>query len=83
MRNVVGPVVAPGSPPILVVGTTRDSATPYQQAVDVASTLQNGRLLTFDGDSHTSFGRSTCVQNAEVAYFVDLQLPEDGTICSR
>ena len=81
VHNIVGPVTAPGAPPILVVGTTGDSATPYQQAVDVASTLQNGRLLTFDGDRHTAFGRSRCVENAETAYFVDLRLPANGTTC--
>ena len=83
VHSVVGPVTAPDAAPILVVGTTGDSATPYQQAVNVAATLQHGRLITFQGDSHTSFGRSTCVENAETAYFVDLRLPADGTICSN
>lgn len=83
VQSVVGPVTAPDASPILVVGTTHDSATPYQQAVDVAATLAHGRLLTFDGESHTSFGRSTCVATAEAAYFVDLTLPPDGTICSN
>lgn len=82
VHSIVGPVTAPGAAPILVIGTTRDSATPFQQAVDVASTLQNGRLLTFDGDGHTSFGKSRCVESDETAYFVDLQLPAEGTICS-
>ena len=83
VKSVVGPVTAPGVPPILVVGTTGDAATPYQQAVDVASTLQNGRLLTFDGTEHVAFGKSTCAQNAETAYLVDLTLPPEGTICTQ
>jgi pimeloyl-ACP methyl ester carboxylesterase len=83
VQSVIGPVTAPGAPPILVVGTTGDAATPYQQAVDVASTLQNGRLLTFDGSGHSAYGRSTCASNAETAYFVDLALPPEGTVCTR
>jgi hypothetical protein len=75
-------VTAPGAPPILVVGTTGDSATPYQQAASVASTLQQGRLLTYRGTGHSAYGKSRCVDNAEAAFFVDLTLPDDGTICS-
>ncbi len=37
---------APGAAPILVVGTTRDPATPYQQAVNLANELDSGVLLT-------------------------------------
>ena len=32
----VGPVVAPGAPPVLLVGTTNDPATPYAWAVNVS-----------------------------------------------
>jgi hypothetical protein len=76
-------VTAPDSPPILVVGNTRDAATPYQQAVDVASTLAHGHLLTFDSAGHAAYGQSQCVERAEEAYFVDLTLPPDGTICNN
>ena len=37
-----------GLPPILVVSTTNDPATPYQAGVDLAKQL-GGTLLTFDG----------------------------------
>jgi pimeloyl-ACP methyl ester carboxylesterase len=83
VHNITGPVTAPGAPPILVIGTTGDAATPYQQAVDVAATLQRGRLLTFDGPGHAAYGKSTCAANAEAAYFVDLTLPPEGKICTQ
>ena len=83
VHSIVGPVTAPGAPPILVIGNTGDAATPYQQAVDVARTLQSGRLLTFDGTGHAAYGKSTCAASAEAAYFVDLTLPPDGTICTN
>ena len=83
MHNVTGPVAAPDGPPVLVVGNTGDAATPYQQAVDVAKTLVHGRLLTFDATGHTALGLSQCVENAESAYFVDMTLPTDGTVCSQ
>jgi len=83
VHNVTGPVAAPDGPPVLVVGNTGDAATPYQQAVDVAKTLVHGRLLTFDATGHTALGRSQCVENAESAYFVDMTLPTDGTVCSQ
>ncbi len=41
-----------GLPPILVVSTTNDPATPYQAGVDLAKQL-GGALLTFDGTQHT------------------------------
>jgi len=83
VHDITGPVVAPDGPPVLVVGNTGDAATPYQQAVDVAGTLAHGRLLTFDASGHTALGRSACVASAETAYFVDLTLPAEGTVCAR
>jgi pimeloyl-ACP methyl ester carboxylesterase len=82
VHDIVGPIAAPGSPPILVIGTTGDAATPYQQAVDVAMTLQNGHLLTVNGDGHAAYG-STCARDAEAAYFVDLTVPAEGASCNR
>ena len=83
VRSIVGPISAPDAPPMLVVGTTGDAATPYQQAETVAHDLAHGRLLTFVGDRHAAYGASTCVADAEATYFVDLQLPSDGTTCTR
>jgi pimeloyl-ACP methyl ester carboxylesterase len=83
VRSIVAPITAPGAPPMLVIGTTGDAATPYEQAVRVAATLQNGRLLTFDGNGHAAYGKSNCAANAEAAYFIDLTLPSEGQVCSN
>ncbi|PPK92945.1 alpha/beta hydrolase family protein [Kineococcus xinjiangensis] len=76
------PVRAPGADPILVVGTTRDSATPYEWAVGLAEQLDSGHLLTYEGDGHTAyrFG-SRCVDTAVDAYLLAGELPEDGARC--
>jgi hypothetical protein len=74
---------ASDAPPILVVGTTRDPATPYAWARGLASQLRSGTLLGYDGDGHTAYaeGRSTCVDDAVTAYLVDLRTPRNGTLC--
>ncbi|MGW1798106.1 alpha/beta hydrolase [Streptomyces sp. NPDC001984] len=77
------PITAPGAAPILVVGTTRDPATPYNQAQALARQLQSGRLLTWDGDGHGAYIQgSTCIQNAVDHYLLDGRLPAAGTICT-
>ena len=75
------PLHAPGAPPILVVGTTHDPATPYEWAQALASQLDSGVLLTRDGDGHTAYFSSTCVQNWADSYLTTLAMPPKGTVC--
>jgi pimeloyl-ACP methyl ester carboxylesterase len=77
-----GPVAAPGAPPILVIGTTNDPATPYAWAVSVAKELQRGVLLTHDGDDHVAYFYSACVRADVQTYLVSGQAPPPGTVCS-
>jgi pimeloyl-ACP methyl ester carboxylesterase len=77
-----GPWNAHGSAPILVVGTTGDPDTPYQDAVTLAATLENGHLLTFVGEGHSGAAHSACSRAAEVAYLIDLTMPQDGARCT-
>jgi pimeloyl-ACP methyl ester carboxylesterase len=73
---------AKGAAPILVVGTTRDPATPYQWAQHLASMLASGRLLTRVGDGHTAYQRgSACIDSAVDAYLIRGTLPKAGTVC--
>lgn len=73
---------AKGSDPILVIGTTRDPATPYRFSEQLAGDLDNARLLTLDGDGHTAYGGNECI-NAEVrSYFTSGKLPAEGKRCS-
>ncbi|MFF4170173.1 alpha/beta hydrolase [Streptomyces sp. NPDC001744] len=76
-------VTAGGAAPILVVGTTRDPATPYKWARSLASQLSSGTLLTYEGDGHTAYGRgSDCVDTAINAYLLEGTPPKDGKRCS-
>jgi pimeloyl-ACP methyl ester carboxylesterase len=72
---------APGSPPILVVGATRDPATPYQWAVRLAAELSQGVLLTWQGENHVAYYYSACVRAAAQAYLLVGSLPAPGTVC--
>jgi pimeloyl-ACP methyl ester carboxylesterase len=73
---------AVGAPPIVVVGTTRDPATPYEQAVTLAKQLRSGVLVSRDGDGHTGFQRgNTCVNNAVEDYLIGGTVPKDGLRC--
>jgi pimeloyl-ACP methyl ester carboxylesterase len=75
-------IAATGAKPILVVGTTRDPATPYAWARSFARQLDSGRLLTFVGDGHTAYRRgSSCVDEAVDAYLLEGRLPQAGTRC--
>ncbi|MGW2214582.1 alpha/beta hydrolase [Nonomuraea sp. NPDC001684] len=75
-------LTAAGAPPILVVGTKRDPATPYGWARALAGELRSGVLLTYDGDGHTAYGNgSSCVDDAVDRYLVEGVPPKDGTIC--
>jgi pimeloyl-ACP methyl ester carboxylesterase len=75
------PVTAAGAPPILVIGNTGDAATPYEQAVRVADGLESGVLLTHEGEGHTSYGASPCVDDAVAEYLIELDVPPENTIC--
>ncbi len=75
---------AKSAAPILVIGGTGDSASPYQHAVDMANQLESGHLLTFDGPGHVSFLRgSSCIDTAVQAFVADGTLPKEGTVCAE
>lgn len=77
-------IKAEGAAPIVVVGTTRDPATPYRWAEALASQLSSGKLLTYEGDGHTAYGRgSKCVDSAINAYLLEGKAPDDGKRCSQ
>lgn len=78
------PVSGSGSAPIVVVGTTGDPATPYAWAEALASQLESGVLLTYEGFVHTAYVRAgdACVDAAVDGYLLAGEPPDDGTICS-
>lgn len=72
---------AAGAPPIVVVGTTGDPATPYEQTAALASMLGVGRVLTWEGEGHTAYPQTACVTNAVDAYLISLTIPRAGLRC--
>ncbi|MFJ5270454.1 alpha/beta hydrolase [Streptomyces sp. NPDC088358] len=76
-------IEAKGAGPILVVGTTRDPATPYAWAESLARQLSSATLLTYVGDGHTAYGRgSVCIDSAINRYLLDGTPPPKGKRCS-
>ncbi len=77
------PVVrAEGAAPIVVVGTTRDPATPIEWSESLADQLESGVLVRRDGDGHGGYNAGNdCVDAAVEGYLVDGTVPEDGLTC--
>lgn len=75
-------ITAAGAAPIVVVGTSRDPATPYQWAVSLSGQLQSGVLVSRDGDGHTAYNSgNACIDDALENYLVDDTVPTDGLQC--
>jgi len=75
---------AKGAAPILVIGTTGDPATPYEDAVSLADQLDSGQLLTWEGNGHTAYassGRGPCVIKAVDTYLLSGTMPKKGLTC--
>jgi len=70
--------------PILIIGTTRDPATPYKWAQSLSKIFQSSVLITLDGDGHTGHGRgSTCVDSAVDRYILQGVTPESEILCAK
>jgi len=75
-------IKAAGAKPIMVVGTTRDPATPYEWAVGLAHQLESGVLVTRDGDGHTAYlSGNACVKNVVESYLVQGNTPAADIKC--
>ncbi|MDY7100030.1 MAG: alpha/beta fold hydrolase [Actinomycetota bacterium] len=69
------------APPVLVIGTTHDPATPFEWSQRLADALDSATLVTFAGDGHTAFAAGGCVDDLYVEYLVDLTVPDDALVC--
>ncbi len=73
---------AEGSEPILVVGTSRDPATPLEWSEGLAEQLDNGVLVRRDGDGHTGYNAGNeCVDDVVEAYLVSGDVPPGTVDC--
>ena len=73
---------AKGAPPIVVIGTTRDPATPLRWAKALAGELDSGVLVTRDGDGHTAYSQGNqCINDTVENYLVKGTVPRNGLAC--
>ncbi len=76
------PIVAPGSADILVLGTTNDPATPYAWSKSLAEQLENGHLVTRNGEGHTAFNKgNNCINETVEKFFLDGTVPSEDPKC--
>jgi pimeloyl-ACP methyl ester carboxylesterase len=76
------PTRAAGAPPILVVGTTGDPATPEGWARALAGQFERGVLVLRQGADHVAYYYSACVRRLVDLYVIDGRPPASGTVCS-
>jgi pimeloyl-ACP methyl ester carboxylesterase len=71
------------SAPLLLVGTTRDAATPYTWTANMATAFRASRVITYVGAKHVVYGAglSTCVNRHVSAYLIDLRRPARDVAC--
>ncbi|AMB60504.1 peptidase [Microterricola viridarii] len=76
------PIHAAGAPPILVIGTTNDPATPYVWAESLADQLDSGVLVTYQGEGHTAYNKSnSCISNTVDDYLIKGTVPSADPRC--
>jgi pimeloyl-ACP methyl ester carboxylesterase len=71
------------APPLVMIGTSHDAATPYEWSV-TAARQSGARLVTYEGFGHTAYGYygpSECVNDAVDAYLINLTSPTHGLNC--
>ena len=75
---------AKGAPPIMVIGTTGDPATPYSEAKSLAQeVLSDGFLVTYNGEGHTVYGGDVeCINEVVDNFFFTGKLPAKDPNCS-
>ncbi len=82
-RHPIGPVSANLSTPALVVGTVHDPVTPYASATTLARELTSATVLGWNGEGHTAYPQTTCIQHAVDDYLIALTVPASNTLCPR
>jgi hypothetical protein len=75
------PASAPGAPPILVIGTVHDPATPYAATGVLAKALGSGVVLTWNGEGHTAYPKTKCITSKVDSYLVTAKPPAAADSC--
>ena len=80
-ENPLPPASAPGAPPILVIGTVHDPATPFAATGVLAKALGSGVVLTWNGEGHTAYPKTKCITSKVDSYLVTARPPAAGDSC--
>ncbi|MGC9669568.1 alpha/beta hydrolase [Planosporangium sp. 12N6] len=82
VRNPQHRLATAGAPPVLMLNSRYDPATPYQWATNAARQMRSAVLLTYDGWGHGAYFKgSDCVVAATDTYLVTGRAPKQGTHC--
>ncbi|WP_152521252.1 alpha/beta hydrolase [Nocardiopsis ganjiahuensis] len=75
---------APDAPPIVVIGTVGDPATPYGWSQSLAERLASATLVTYEGSGHGvyGFGLNDCVDEVIDTYILEGVTPGSGHFCA-
>jgi pimeloyl-ACP methyl ester carboxylesterase len=71
-----------GAPPVLIVNATHDPSTTYEWALSLHTEIKPSRVLTREGNGHTSYPVSSCARGLIDTYLISRALPEPGATCS-
>jgi len=81
--EVVGDVRVEQAPPVLIVGATRDPATPYTGAKNLRRRIVGSRVLTVDDTRHGLYSSgNACVDDLVDQYLIARVLPPRRTRCA-
>ncbi len=70
------------TPPIVIVSSTGDPATPYENGVALTKIITHSVLVTGETTQHTSYGRgSSCLDGPVTTYLIEREVPKQGLRC--
>jgi pimeloyl-ACP methyl ester carboxylesterase len=78
------PLTGADAGPILVIGSTGDTATPLESSRDLTEHLEGGVLLIVEGNNHGAYWihpDNLCVIETVDRYLTDLELPANESRC--
>jgi pimeloyl-ACP methyl ester carboxylesterase len=76
------PAAVPAIPPVVIIGSTGDPATPYKWATTAAARLPGSTLITAVAYDHTYYGfGAPCIDGPVNAYLLEGTVPPAGIRC--
>lgn len=69
------------APPIVVLSTANDPATPAPGTEHTAQRLPGSALIGWQGSGHGALALSGCATTAVRDYLIDAKVPSNGTVC--